>query len=823
MNRKWWYWFGLAGLLSLAGTGSADSGNQLPVVPSLLESEPTLSTPTTPGWRAFSSGWPVPDFVAGAHDPALPLITDPGLSWNTFLGSPNTDDIGSIAVDGDGNVYVIGTSYAAWGSPLQPYNPGGSSGPDAFVAKLDPSGTLLWNTFLGSSSDDFGHGIALDSGGNVYVAGDSNYSWGSPLRAYSGGKDAFVAKLDPNGTLLWNTFLGGDSNDAAIGIAVGSGGNVYVTGYGDDAFVAKLDTNGALLWNTFLGGDSIDVAMGIAVDSSGNVYVTGISYATWGSPLRTHSENCGNNPFDICPDAFVAKLGPSGALLWNTFIGGSNRDGGISIAVDNSSNVYVAGISYATWESPLRAHSGETCADGEPFYTCVDAFVAKLDLNGALLWNTFLGSDGYDEGTGIAVGSSNNIYVSGHSWDTWGNPTGIFSGGNCGFTNLPLPCPDAFVAKLDTDGALLWNTFLGGNNSGDEGYSIAVDSSNRVYIAGKSNATWSSPVRPFSGRPPYEDVFVAKISNSDTTTKHRNDFNGDGKADILWRNTATGENWLYLMDGNAIQVSAVINQVADQNWKVAGVGDFDGDAKADILWRNSTTGENWIYLMDGADILESHPINTVADLDWQIVDAGDFDGDARADILWHNLVTGENWMYLMDGAAILESHPVNTVSDLSWKIVGVADFDGDHKADILWRNSATGENWLYLMNGATIQSSPPINSVPDQNWKIAGVGDFDGNGQADILWRNSSTGENWSYLMNGANIQDSQPINTVSNLDWKIVDVADFDGNGQADILWRNSATGENWLYLMDGSAILQSLHLNTVADLNWQIQGGGF
>ena len=115
-----------------------------------------------------------------------------------------------------------------------------------------------------------------------------------------------------------------------------------------------------------------------------------------------------------------------------------------------------------------------------------------------------------------------------------------------------------------------------------------------------------------------------------------NDMDGDGKADILWRNSFTGQNWLYLMNGPLINSSIGINTVSDTNWKVVGNGDYNNDGNADILWRNSFTGQNWMYLMNGATISSSVVVNTVADLTWEVVGNGDYDGDGDADILWRN-------------------------------------------------------------------------------------------------------------------------------------------------------------------------------------------
>jgi hypothetical protein len=356
------------------------------------------------------------------------------LQWHTFLGGLDSDYGHEIAVDSDENIYITGYSETPWGNPVCAFNGGGY---DAYVAKLDSSGNLLWNTFLGGSGSDFGRGIAVDDSGNVYVSGDSHGTWGSPVRSFGGEKDAFVG---------------------------------------------KLDSSGHLLWNTFFGESGIDYGWDIAVDGSGNVYVSGDSHVTWGSPVRPHSGDW---------DAFAAKLDSAGSLIWNIFLGGDNTDYGLSITIDESRNVYVSGDSYGTWGHPMRVHSGDN-----------DAFAAKLDSSGHLLWNTFLGSWYYDSGTGIAVDGSLNVYVCGSSHFTWGIPVRMHEAG-VGF--------DAFAAKLDSSGSLNWNTFLGGTFGDDFSESLEIDGNGNVYVSGDSSVTWDNPVRPHSGD---NDAFAAKLGSS---------------------------------------------------------------------------------------------------------------------------------------------------------------------------------------------------------------------------------------------------------------------------------------------------------------------
>src|SRR5437667_4778957 len=202
----------------------------------------------------------------------------------------------------------------------------------------------------------------------------------------------------------------------------------------------------------------------------------------------------------------------------------------------------------------------------------------------------------------------------------------------------------------------------------------------------------------------------------------RFDFGSDGRADVLWRNASTGENYVYPMNGTTILAGeGYLRTVADLNWTIAGVGDFDGDSKADILWRNTSTGQNYIYFMDGTTIKPTEGfIRTVSDQNWQVAGVGDFNGDGKSDILWRNGTTGENYLYPMNGTTILGTEGyLRTVADTAWQVKGTGDYDGDGKADVLWRHATSGENYLYPMDGTAIKASEGyLRTVPQPNWQI---------------------------------------------------------------------------------------------------------
>jgi hypothetical protein len=295
-----------------------------------------------------------------------------------------------------------------------------------------------------------------------------------------------------------------------------------------------------------------------------------------------------------------------------------------------------------------------------------------------------------------------------------------------------------------------------------------------------------------------------------------NDTNGDGKADILWRNSQDGRNWLWTMDGLGVVQSSGINTIADQAWQIVGRGDFDGDGKSDILWRNHDTGRNYIYLMDGFNIKQQGQLNYVNDSDWHVKGVADLDGDGKDDILWRHASRGDTWIYLMDGFSTKVSKAGLKVADLNWEIVASGDVNGDDKGDVIWRHLISGDNYIWLMDGTGITGRYVLNTV-NTNWTIAGAGDLNGDGTDDIIWRNQSDGRNWAYLMSNGQIQTSSLINTVGNINWQIADISDLDGDGKADLFWRQGQSGDSYIYLMNGVSISSRGFSNKV-NPQWQV-----
>jgi hypothetical protein len=240
------------------------------------------------------------------------------------------------------------------------------------------------------------------------------------------------------------------------------------------------------------------------------------------------------------------------------------------------------------------------------------------------------------------------------------------------------------------------------------------------------------------------------------------DFNGDGYADILWRNTSTGDVAIWEMNGTTIlnPSTSGLGTVATA-WSIVGTGDFNGDGYADILWRNTSTGDLSIWEMNGTTIINpsSTGLGNVP-LNWTVVGVGDFNGDGKADILWRD-TAGDLSIWLMNGTTILNPN-TSAVGNMptSWFVAGTGDFNGDGNSDILWQDTS-GDIAIWEMNGTAILN-PNTAGVGNLStvWSVAETGDFDGNGMSDILWRDTS-GDIAIWFMNGTTIASGTGLGTI--------------------------------------------------------------
>lgn len=416
------------------------------------------------------------DTPSGTDDVFVTKLNTTGSSlvYSTFLGGSDINNGLGIAVDEAGDAYVTGFTT----SPDFPTTPGAfqteyGGGQDGFVSKLDASGSaLVYSSYLGGSGQDQGSGIAVDHAGNAFITGftqsiDFPVSSGA-FQAACGNpstcENAFVTAINSSGSaLVYSTYLGG-SYDQGYGVTVDSSDNAYVTGLaeagfpttpnafqptyagGGDAFVAKINSTGStLIYSTYLGGSNYDQGYAIAIDQAGDAYITGFT-ESFNFPVTPGALQMICNEGKSCAkdgDAFVTEINAGGsALIHSTYLGGTKGDYGTGIAVNDSGDAYVTGVTYSkNFPTTSDAVQTKCCNMGSR----VNMFVTKLNAPfSALVYSTYLAGIANTEGYGIAVDGAGNAYVTGYT-EVGGFPvtSGAFQMTYGGGTS------DAFVTKID--------------------------------------------------------------------------------------------------------------------------------------------------------------------------------------------------------------------------------------------------------------------------------------------------------------------------------------------------------------------------------------
>jgi ELWxxDGT repeat protein len=298
------------------------------------------------------------------------------------------------------------------------------------------------------------------------------------------------------------------------------------------------------------------------------------------------------------------------------------------------------------------------------------------------------------------------------------------------------------------------------------------------------------------------------FGNQKIERRPKNDFNGDRKSDILWRNT-DGSVAIWQMDGSTATPNSIQQLTSD--WTLAGTGDFNGDRKSDILWRN-TDGNIATWQMDGAAVTQPSTIGT-ATTAWTFVGTGDFNGDGSDDLLWRN-TDGSVATWQMNNSIVTKTSTIGTAL-ADWQVAGTGDFDGDSKADILFQNT-NGAIAIWQMDGAAVVKASSFAIAP-AGWKINGTGDFDGDGKTEILWRNTDGGDVATWQLDGSKITTTTVVGKTTP-DWQIAETGDFNGDGKDDLLWRNTNGGVATWQVNGANVIAAGSTSISTADLAWKI-----
>lgn len=433
---------------------------------------------------------------------ALPQSVKP--DWAISMAGNSYDACKAIALDDAGNVYATGYFSTTVDFDAGPgvYNLTVVNAEDAYMAKYDPAGKLIWAKTIGDFRYQAGNALTLDASGNIYVTGiffgttDFDPGPGVANLVSAGNEDIFVCKYDNTGNFIWAKRFGGPTNEFCNTIKLDAAGNVYINGYFEntadfdpgngvfnlvsagatDIFVCKLDNNGVLQWAKQIGGLSADVAFDIDLDAQGNVYSTGFYFATVDFDPGPGVFNLVSAAFG---DGYILKLNTAGDLVRAARLGGDSRVRSMTLKVDKTSHIYVAG--HFDGQADFDPGSGSFLLNSP--VDDDDIFIGKYDLDLNLVWVKQIGGPSFQKVFDIETDDNDDIYTTGHY-----NGTADFDPGPAEQKLTASGDPDIFVLKMNAAGGFVWVAPATGPFFGS-GYSLKIDKTNNIYVGGTFEGT----------------------------------------------------------------------------------------------------------------------------------------------------------------------------------------------------------------------------------------------------------------------------------------------------------------------------------------------
>jgi len=315
------------------------------------------------------------------------------------------------------------------------------------------------------------------------------------------------------------------------------------------------------------------------------------------------------------------------------------------------------------------------------------------------------------------------------------------------------------------------------------------------------------------------------ISGNATLTDARDDFNGDGRSDVLWRSDdGVLRDWLGQPNGGFVGNTANLNDNTGAIWQVAATGDFNGDGRDDIFWQsNAGAVTGWLGDADGGFTDNSTHFWVETGTGWHVAGSGDFNGDGRDDILWQNDDgTVRDWLGQPGGGFAGNLTYVNFNPGPGWHAAGTGDFNGDGFDDVLWHNDGGWvREWLGQPTDGFVDNMATVDMFTGTSWHVAGTGDFNGDGRDDILWQNDDgTVREWLGQPTGGFAGNLTYVNFNPGPGWHSASTGDFNGDGRDDVLWHNDGGWvREWLGQPTGGFIDNMAIVNIQTGTNWHVQ----
>ena len=725
---------------------------------------------------------------------ALVYATFLGGSGDDYAAGIAVDSSGEAHIAG----YTASVDFPVTQGAFQPYYGGGYY--DGFFAKLNAGGSaLLYATYLGGMENDTAAGVALDPSGNIYVAGQTqsgNFPTLNPLQSIASENNAFVVKMNPSGQVLYSTYLGGTGLNYGTAIAADAAGNAYVTGFTDapdfpgtasayqpgnrgsyDAFVATLNSTGtSVVSATYLGGSGSDIAYGIALDGSGNVYIAGSTYSIDFPAAAAPQSKYGGSG-----DAFVAEFNHQlTSLAYASYFGGSGNDLAAGIAADSNGNAYITGWTgsgQSSSEIPISTGAFEPVGLGG-----IDAFLAKFAASGApiscassapqvltvqagstsqLTGDVLVNCTGGTPGTQVTAniqaalnatvaGTQPQLYVGAN-----GNPIlGVSSGASAVLfpgISFPAPASSAAITLRITNVLANVASIAAGGQVVMTVTALNANPSFSIVPAQQTVAAAQDPPTP-----QLQQLVLSKSPAPANCTAPASaaGFNISDAATLAWfevANVTAGDtarvDWSAPFGGvyqsHSLTASSGGTACLSDSMKISGASKpMAGAWNVNLYWNGALLGTlPFVVSAAGANAL-----------------------------IWQNAASCQVNANYYGGPALAGWAELNSgVGSAGWRVVAAADFDGNGVPDLVWQNQSTGQvnvNYYGGTGGAKFTGWAMLNSgAGTSGWKVVGAADFDGNGVPDLIWQNQSTHQvnvnyyggaggakftGWAMLNNGA-------------------------------------------------------------------------
>jgi len=459
------------------------------------------------------------------------LIIDPvpNYVWGKYIGDSLSTQTNGVITDRFGYVYICGStqSYTNIATSGAYQTTLSDSISDAYVSKYHKSGALMWSTYFGGDSSDVANDVYVDTSFNILLTGATKSYVGisdslSHQDSIGGNTDAFLARFDENGALIWATYFGGDSIDIGKKLSVDFYENIYLCGNtnsttniasdsafqdslngGIDGFIAKFNSSGNLIWSSYIGGGNKDLATGISYGDTA-IFISGQTYS---NDFPTQSYTLMDSLYGES-DGFIAKIDNDGNLIWSTYFGGENDDNIKNVKAINN-NIYFIGSTNSS--ANIATILGAFTIKNDS----TDAFIGKIDNNDSLVWCTYFGGDSLDLGVDlffeldssiIAVGTTKSSFITGLDSNSYQDNN------NGGF--------DTYLSKFTPEGTHVWSSFFGGNKD-DIASSVAVYGNTAIYIVGTTfsdtNLIDTSQVSVNNSFNSLEEGFITKFNQNRST------------------------------------------------------------------------------------------------------------------------------------------------------------------------------------------------------------------------------------------------------------------------------------------------------------------